>query len=188
MAETVRTFVAVRIPATDALREILSELSTMGNAVKPVSSENLHTTLKFLGPTECTEIPGIIDRLNSVVRDLNVDSIVARGMGAFPHAGRPSVVWIGFSDPQLLVLIAKRIESSLKGLGFVPESRSYHPHLTVARVKRRPPPELKPLIESHENTEFGRFEIKSVDFVRSELQSSGAKYTLLHSALLNPSQ
>jgi 2'-5' RNA ligase len=51
----------------------------------------------------------------------------------------------------------------------------------LARVKGRPPGELNDLLDAHPNTDFGRAEIATVEFLQSELRPEGARYTVLAS-------
>jgi 2'-5' RNA ligase len=51
--------------------------------------------------------------------------------------------------------------------------------LTLARVKGRPPAALLDWLRRETATAFGAVQISSLEFLRSELQPSGARYTTL---------
>ena len=64
-------------------------------------------------------------------------------LGVFPDERRPHTLWMGLAEGRpALVALATRLETELAGAGFAPEGRPYAPHLTVARIKQRPPPGL----------------------------------------------
>ena len=184
MASPIRTFIAVKIPATDALKETVSQLGAMGRAVKVVAVDRLHVTLKFLGDTD----PDLVGEIGGIVQSASVGKspfkLRLHGLGAFPHLGRPSVVWAGLENAETLALMAETLEEKLKPLGFAPERREFQPHLTLARIKAKPPEELKALVAQHESTEFGDATVRSVEFIQSELQPDGPRYTVLTSAAL----
>lgn len=179
MSDSIRTFVAVKITVPSALRPVLRSLATMNWPVAAVSPDNLHVTLKFLGDTPI--------ELRDAIQKQIAESMIGQppfvlrvaGLGAFPHVDRPSVVWAGLSDAEPLVSLAQRLEAALESHGFARESRPFHPHLTLARVKGRPPGELFELLRQHANTDFGTVEIPSVEFLRSDRERDGARYTTL---------
>ena len=186
MAETYRLFFAVKVPAADRLRSVIGKLAQMGRAVKPVSPENLHVTLKFLGETDAELLPLLEESLQKSVEAVSAFESQLTGLGAFPNARRPSVVWIGMQHAEALIEIADRLERELVFLGFPPEKRHFQPHLTVARVRSKPPRELFELLESERQASFGSVAVKSIELYRSELAPDGARYTVLVSAALAP--
>lgn len=179
MSDSIRTFVAVKFPMPPALRPVVRSLATMNWPVAPVSPDNLHVTLKFLGDTPAESCDAIQTQIAQSV--IGQPPIVLRveGLGAFPHVDRPSVIWVGLNDAQPLISIAQRLETALEPLGFARESRPFHPHLTLARIKGRPPRELFELLRQHATTNFGTVEISSVEFIRSDREHEGARYTTL---------
>ncbi|MGH7128895.1 MAG: RNA 2',3'-cyclic phosphodiesterase, partial [Planctomycetaceae bacterium] len=152
---TLRTFIAVKVPATRPLRPVLAEFETMGRAVRAVAADGLHVTLKFLGDTRQDAVAEIEETLRAVVAETAAFDVRLVGLGAFPHAGRPSAVWAGIQDAEPLTEIAAELERALEPLGFAAEQRAFQPHLTLARVKSKPPPALGELLSAHAATEFG---------------------------------
>lgn len=184
MSNRMRAFIAVKLPGNPKLREIISRLGTMGRAVKPVAGDNLHVTLKFLGdiaPEQTAEISRVVQSVAEPVAPFEVRLV---GLGAFPHARRPSVIWAGLQNAEPLCRLAESLEAELEPVGFAPEKRPFHAHLTLARVKSRPPEDLAVLLDEHSETEFGVASIESVELFQSELQRDGPRYTVLASAEL----
>ena len=181
MPDLIRAFVAVRIPLLPQLQTVLKPLVAMRWPVAAVAPENLHVTLKFLGDIPTDQIAAIQQQLLSVVRGQPPFVLAVEQLGAFPSVERPSVVWVGLVDAEPLVALVNEIESRLEPLGFARESRAFHPHLTVARIKGRPPRELFDIIRRNSDTHFGTAEVRSIDLIRSELCRDGARYSLISS-------
>ncbi len=179
MSDSIRTFVAVKIPVPSALRPVVRSLATMNWPVAAVSPDKLHVTLKFLGDMPIESRDAIQKQIAESVSGQPPFVLRVVGLGAFPHVDRPSVVWAGLNDAEPLVSLAQRLEAALEPLGFSRELRPFHPHLTLARVKGRPPRELFDLLRQHANTDFGTVEIPSVEFMQSDRQRDGAHYSTL---------
>ena len=184
MGEQARTFVAVEIALPAELRAILRQFGEMGRAVKAVESAAMHITLKFLGDTPREQLAEIADAVESAVGNCEAFELELKGIGAFPHWGRPQVVWAGVSPEEPLLLIAEELEKTLEPLGFPRERRAFHPHLTLARIKAKPPAELKQIADAHETQSFGTQTVDTVIFYQSELQPTGPVYTPLSTITL----
>jgi 2'-5' RNA ligase len=183
MSQTVRAFVAVKLACTPGLRPVLRELGGM-DGLKAVSPENLHVTLKFLGEVALERTAEVSRTLAESAAGVPAFGAELRGVGAFPHAGRPTVIWTGLVGADSFVRLAERLEVSLELQGFARESRAFHPHVTLARVKGRPSGGLRALLERHVATSFGPVDIASVELYQSELHREGARYTVLASVRL----
>lgn len=179
MSDSIRTFVAVKFPAPSALRPVLRSLAAMNWPVAAVSPDNLHVTLKFLGSTPIESRVAIQNQIAESVIGQPPFVLRVVGLGAFPRAERPSVLWAGLIDAEPLVSLAQQLEGALEPLGFARESRAFHPHLTLARVKGLPPRKFFELLHMYANTDFGTVEIPSVEFIRSDLERNGAHYSTL---------
>ncbi len=183
MPETLRTFIAIEISMPPSLRKLLEQIRDMG-LVKVVDSASAHVTLKFLGDTPIELLPDVIKAMASVAGGFEAFDVELAGTGAFPHWGRPQVVWAGISPKDPLQKMAARLEDVLEPLSFPKEGRAYHPHLTLARIKAKPPRELKELAKAYETTSFGTQSIDRVILYQSELQKGGPVYTPLATTLL----
>jgi len=180
----IRTFIGVRFPVLNFLQRVLSDLSSMGRAVKPVSADNLHVTLKFLGDTDPMLVPKIAATIDESIKELSMVEVQVMGMGAFPNIARPSVVWAGLQNAEVLADIKSQLDHRLEPLGFQPEKREFTPHLTLARVRSRPPNELRSFILENQKAEFGYTTVRSVNLFQSELTPAGPKYSVLSSSAL----
>ncbi len=185
MSATVRAFIAVPVPSPPPLREVLGELTALGRPVKSVAAENLHVTVKFLGNTDTSWIARIGPLLEEIAFQTAAFDVTLRGLGVFPKPSRPSVIWTGMTPPEPMTQLAGAVEGALVEFGFAPESRTFQPHITVARVKHRPPPELSALLDRHEATEFATFRVSEIVLMQSELSPQGPRYTPLITAKLH---
>jgi 2'-5' RNA ligase len=181
MSDTIRCFLALKIRAEPALRRVLKELAEMGRALKAVEPENLHVTLKFFAAAEPDLIPEIHAVATLAAARQTRAQLTLAGLGVFPHAQRPNVVWAGLEGPgaQTLDALAGDLETSLEPLGFPREDRPFAPHLTLARVKAKPPEALRELLARHAKTLFGTATVDEIELIRSELGPDGPRYTVL---------
>jgi 2'-5' RNA ligase len=187
MSTVVRAFVALRVPASPPLGEVLGELRSLGRPVRAVAAENLHLTLKFLGNTDENWIPDIARLLADVAAGTSAFAVTLCGLGVFPKLSRPSVIWTGMTPPEPVVRLARDVEVALVTFGFAPETRTFQPHVTLARIKSRPPQELPTLLDRQAETVFATFPVDELVLMQSELTPRGSRYTPLSTARLHAS-
>jgi 2'-5' RNA ligase len=180
----IRAFIAARIPSNAALRKLHAQLSQLGEPFRPVAVDKLHVTLKFLGDTEEGQVAAIGEIVKRSASQQPAEEVRLSGLGAFPHARRPSVIWVGMQNANSLTAIAAALDDELADLGFAPEQRPFQPHLTVMRVKARPPEMLFSMLTTNANTEYGTARIESIELFQSELARGGSRYTTLATASL----
>jgi 2'-5' RNA ligase len=128
-----------------------------------------------------TRIDAIVGALTEAGLDASSFEARIRGLGAFPSAGRPRVVWAGVTDgASEMIELARRVDVALAALGFAREERPFSPHVTVGRA-RRPGPNLAltDALGSATAREFGLIRVPSVSLMQSELGPRGARYTEL---------
>lgn len=182
----IRTFIAVRVPQNPLLRQLHERLSQSGERIRPVRVNGLHVTLRFLGDTERSLVDEIAARMRKIAAEHPADVVRLTGLGVFPDLRRPSVVWVGMQNAGLLSVLAGELNRELAELGFVPEQRPFQPHLTVLRLKTRPPAALLDLIAAAPAADFGSFPVDTLELIQSELEPAGPRYTVLASAPLCP--
>jgi 2'-5' RNA ligase len=187
MNETIRTFISVHIPGAvrEAIGSWMGRLRPIGEDVKWVRCENLHLTLKFLGDVEESRVAAVGSAVEKAVSSRPPFNLALGGTGAFPNVRRPSVLWIGVPlGAEPMVALAAGIESELAGLGFDREKRPFSAHLTLGRV--RPGGDARRTVERMAETGFecDPFRIDAVHVMKSELQRSGAEYTILRTLKL----
>ncbi|TVS17858.1 MAG: RNA 2',3'-cyclic phosphodiesterase [Planctomycetaceae bacterium] len=135
----IRTFIAVDVDESVRRRaaRLIERLATSAGNVKWVEPQNMHLTLQFLGDVPQPDVHEVCLAVRRAVVGCVPFAMSLLGAGAFPHAGRPSTFWIGVDEgAQQLKTLQRRIQQTLKPLGFPPERRAYHPHLTIGRIRR----------------------------------------------------
>lgn len=181
-----RTFIAIELPEDirAGLQREIDALKSLpgGRAVRWVSASGIHLTLKFLGEVAPSRIEGIQDTMNAVAAAQSPFELSIRGIGSFPNNRRPRVVWVGVEDPSgSLARTQKALEDRLSELGFEREDRSFHPHLTLGRVRREASAtEAQELGESLAGAvarEIGNLRVEELSLMRSELRPTGAVYS-----------
>jgi 2'-5' RNA ligase len=142
--------------------------------------ENLHLTLKFLGETAVTKVEALSRATQDAADQFSPFEIIIGGCGDFPSHGQPRVLWVGIDDPTNdLNTLSRFLEDECAKAGFAREPRPYHPHLTVARLRR--PHGARRLAELHREIGFDPIpaKVRELCLVRSELRSEGSRYTVI---------
>lgn len=182
--EQIRSFIAVELP--EKLKRELAQLETQIKVdrhpwVKWVSPDSIHLTLKFLGNIDVDTTVAITRAIEVSVRGIKPFHLKVKDLGVFPNLKRVQVAWVGISgEVDKLTRLQKNLESNLTPLGFTPESRSFTPHLTLARLSERASPDERQsfgqLIAST-RFENGDIKVKDISLMKSQLTRAGAIYT-----------
>jgi 2'-5' RNA ligase len=189
----IRSFIAIELEASareqleilqSALRDALRDPS-----IRWVRPGGIHLTLKFLGDQSEKALQEVGRRLTAAARGLSPFDLAIAGIGCFPNAIRPRVLWAGVQEPSgRLTSLVERIESSLSDLGFAPERRPFEPHLTLGRFKSPLRPESRKLLDLELTRSRAEPVAKSsaevVALLRSDLRPEGAVYRVMTAAPL----
>ena len=145
-----------------------------------VRPELMHVTVKFLGNTPEDLIDEVTEAGTVAVAGTSACRLEAAGLGAFPKARNPRVVWAGLrGDIGPLVQVVDRLELGLESLGFPREGRVFSPHITLARARRgKRLPSLEDLMTKHGDSTFGLLEVSQLTLFESELTRTGPIYTV----------
>lgn len=175
----IRAFVGVRIDpnVAEKISAVQTQLEHRLSGIRWVGRENLHFTVKFLGPVEEAQIAPIAEALERACRPFPRFAILARGMGVFPDIRRARVLWVGL-EGQGLVSLAAGVETALEAIGFAREKRGFQPHLTIGRWRsfNGQPELLGKELESWKGHNFGRSWVEEAVFFQSVLKAEGATY------------
>ncbi len=185
----IRTFIAIDTPETVSEVALLLKSSVKANqkAVKWVRKENIHITLRFIGPTA----PGEVDKINRLLREIsgqNSDlSLTVSGTGCFPKKERPRILWLGVDgDVAELKLLVEMITSEMDQLGYPQEEHNYSSHITIGRI--RYPQKVTPDITDFLTAQYEPvlWNVPKIILYQSELLQSGALYSILGTHSLKP--
>jgi len=183
-----RLFIAVELTGEikDRIEGHINRLKRMGGNIRWVKREAMHITLKFLGnvdPSRIGDIERAMDRTASRVRSFSLD---LKGCGRFPpDSPRPRVLWVGVEEPGEINNLQEILEDELLREGFHKETRAFHPHVTMGRVKgtsalRKIVEEIKAL----KDEDFGRVKVERIVLFRSKLTPEGPIYTEIYASEL----
>ena len=188
--EIYRTFIAIELPP-DIRHRITEHIDQLRTAFPQVRASwsrahNLHLTLKFLGDIPVSRIASLSDACDEAARHVAPFELLVKGCGTFPPHGKPKVLWIGIEEVAAssggrnsLLSLHAALEGRCAAAGFARESRAYHPHLTLARLREAR--DSRPLAEQHKKIDFApqTFAVTEIVLFRSELSSQGSKHTAL---------
>jgi len=187
-----RAFIAIELDGASlrALGALQQRLKKTPGAqhVKWVAPESMHLTLKFIGDLDSGRVAQVLDAMRHACDGSAPFELILQGLGAFPNLNRPNVIWAGVSGQVASAArIARRLEDECVGLGIERETRPFSPHLTLGRVKREVGPgELAQVGDSIRRSaagvgvgEIGRFGVRAVYLMRSDLKPTGAVYSSL---------
>ena len=183
-----RLFVAIDLPPAllDAITEVQSQLRKVADSTRWVRPSSMHLTLKFLGEVTESRVPAIDERL----RTLRAEPFQVHysGVGFFPNARAPRVLWVGVGS-RALENLAHEVKERMVELGFPAEKRPFSPHLTVARSRRdrRINPSVVEAAARYDGREFGAYCTDRFYLFQSTLRPDGAEYKkLFEYPLLGP--
>jgi 2'-5' RNA ligase len=161
------------VAALERLRQ--GELSSFALRWSP--EEQLHITLRFLGERDESFLSELQQRLPEFLRSEQHFRIELDGLGAFARPERARVLFAetkrGAAE---LRALEARLSEHLLELDVEPESRDFHPHLTLARARRAALhlPDLRhlpfPALDWH---------CDALRLMCSHLEASGARYETL---------
>ena len=184
MARTTRTFIAVAVPET--LGQKLTRLQTLLApdlpGVRWTETPPFHLTLAFLGDVADTDLNDVCHATTSAVAALPSFDLRLEGLGAFPDALRPRVVWVGATGPGVAPLetLQQAVAGAVRGAGYPPDDR-FHPHVTLGRLKpgRAASPDLTPLVKHYRTWSPGSFTVAEVVVFASTVTADGPHYAAL---------
>lgn len=189
MSEEIRCFLAVEI--SDEVRQAVAQLAerlrkgVQFTRARPswVKTENLHFTIVFLGKRSPDQVEAIKSVLGDLPHHVEPFPVEVAGLGVFPSERSPRVLWVGVRrGADGFKILYDEVIKRLVRIGFEPEKRPYHPHITLARIKSlRGVAEMMEVVRSHRGQPCGEFTATGLTLFRSQLHPDGAIYTPLAS-------
>jgi len=170
-----RAFVAVEIRNVEVLNSIAKLQSDLKIKAKPISKENMHFTLLFLGEITEEIASKIMEALKLIV--FSPIQVSFGGVGAFPDPRFPRVIWIGVDETasKNLINLASQVEEKLAPLGFKSD-KPFKPHLTIFRIKNSIG-DISKELDKLKTIQLGHDTISELKFKKSILTPSGPIYS-----------
>ena len=136
-----RLFVAIPVP--DAVREemlrVQHELQPLAprGVVRWTKPEQFHLTLRFLGDVSSDRVAGLQESVRAVCSGVPALHLRAQGVGFFPNARSPRVIWIGITDGEnRLVDLQRKIEAAVQPFTAEQGGERFAGHVTLGRFKQ----------------------------------------------------
>jgi len=109
--------------------------------------------------------------------------------GAFPSLNRPQTIWMGVRDTdRQIASLEKELSDRLAGLGFVPDRKPFHPHITLGRTRSpRGADALRKALESWHRKDACPCRFDRLVLFESQLTPAGPVYSALLEAPLGQS-
>ena len=131
---SMRLFVGVALAAVfrDELLRMTARLRRADDGLRWSAPESWHITLQFLGNSDRNAYECAIARLGEI--HLSPFTVRLEEPGLFERAG---VFFVGVHPSPELTALERHVVAATTLCGFTPETRPYHPHITLARSKGR---------------------------------------------------
>jgi len=188
--DTLRVFIAVDTPPAVKRQMALlrDDLARGTGDVRWEPPEKLHCTLRFLGNVERPGLGAVERQVEIAASETPPLSLGYGGIGFFPDRARPRILWVGIRDAGGdLSRLQERISGALAGLGFAPEERPFHPHVTLGRLgSGRRWGGLTDIVQTR-TFEHPPVVVPAVEIMQSVLTGRGSSYVLLRSIPLRGS-
>lgn len=171
-----RAFLGLDVPesarrALSSIRARFDDGVTGRLALRWTRPENLHLTVRFLGEVENSICDGLTAKLRGSLRSFGPINVEVTSVSWFPSR-RPVVLAASVSASERLETLFTIVERDVVSMGLPAESRPAHPHVTIARLRRRSGGRI-PSFEEYVGVEFS---CQELILFRSELHAGGARY------------
>ena len=170
----IRLFAALSLPPEITGPLIARQFGLPGARWRP--AESLHVTLRFFG-----EIPEDI----AADLDMALDAIQApafelalSGAGCFGEGQAIDAVWAGVAENPALRRLAQACETAARRAGLKPETRRYHPHVTMAYLRRPDAEAVAAWIQTHNLLRSPAFRVEGFGLYSSWRGGEGSRYRL----------
>jgi 2'-5' RNA ligase len=170
----IRLFAAIEVPGEIA--EGLARRQQGLPGARWRTAEQLHITLRFFGEaaeTTAADLDAELARISARPFDLSL-----QGAGDFGERGEPRAVWAGVGDSEPLRQLASRCEAAARRAGLKPEARAYHPHVTLAYLRRSDPGRVAAWVQGHNLLRSPPFRVTWFGLWSSWLSPQGSRYEL----------
>lgn len=172
-----RLFVALDLP--DAERRRLAALRDSALSARWTPEHQHHLTLRFIGDVPEAEVASIQAALAAVhAAPVKVEGM---GLGVFPSQRNPRVLFARVHEDPGLMRLQGHTETVLTNQGLPPDERPFHPHITLARLKRADARRVRRYRKRHADFQIGPLTIRAFTLYASLLGPDGARHEPLAS-------
>jgi RNA 2',3'-cyclic 3'-phosphodiesterase len=182
----VRLFLAALIPqeVRAVIDAAVAPLRAQTPQIRWVRADLWHLTLIFLAERPADQLGIIRDTVSTACRHEAPFGVRIDGIGCFPNANRPRVLWIGVCPgSDALGALRRRVLGALQHAGLNVDDERFSAHLTIGRVRDNTTPDVRAVIGRQWTgmalTRLPLFDVDEIHLMRSKLGPGGPEYTSL---------
>ena len=186
MSDSTRTFFAIEVPEKlgQQLHQVQWALTEEVARIRWGSSnEPFHITLAFLGEVRNSDLSGLHELVAGGVARFDPLELQFVGLGAFPSAKRPRVLWAGLTarSPARFDEVRKAVAAATAKAGYPCDDDRFHPHVTLGRFKpsRHGPCDITAVVERYRTWSCGEFTASEIIGFASRPGADGPRYEVL---------
>lgn len=171
-----RLFVAIDFPAEtkSEFQRLAKKLIRTYPVIRGEKELNLHLTLKFLGQT-VVEPETILSSLRQKLESFSAFRVNFGTLGVIMNKAAAVIVEVEKSEE--LMRLYHMINNCLYEIGFRRERRSFHPHISIGRVRAVEAAKL--FLVAHQKMNIAPVLVEKVTLIESKLTYRGAVHTQL---------
>lgn len=178
-----RLFVAVNFDDTvrAAIRAALDDFPIADPPWRWTAPDSWHVTLKFIGEAREAQLGNIVAALDAVSARNAAFHVTLGKFGAFPNLRAPRVLFFDVEmGVKALAELAADVDRSLEeAIGLERETRDFHAHATVARIKEPLPRALAEKLALVPPLSHPVTRVVAFDLMESRLGRTGALYSVV---------
>ena len=173
----------ISINFSDKLKRVLTARAEKWQnlPVKWTKEENLHVTLLHLGYLLDEQVCAVCDAVRTATEDQDGFDLEFDRIALAPNEEDPQYFWLFGKQSNELKILREDIEKELDI--FLKEGKSFSPHITLGRIRKKMWQEQEPrnIPEEKINVVFG---VESIDIMASHFGDGKNEYTLIESCPL----
>lgn len=175
---TKRLFVAAPLPKEYKENLLKSVRLYDSKNCRPTKEENLHVTVLFLGNTEESQIPEIVENLKMLAQKTKPFELCFDKVALAPPGRRKTMVWAVFKKSSSFENLIHDASESLKKYLRNQTPPNLLPHVTLARSREQP---------KKEPFQFSlhSLSVSSIELMSSTLKQDGSIYETVKEFSLN---
>lgn len=182
-----RLFIAISLPPPvrkqiEHVQEQLRRTAPPGS-IRWTPPEQFHLTLNFLGDVPAGRLDELQKAITATCASVPCFDLSAVGLGFFPDAIHPRVIWVGAGDKHhQLAALHHALAAAVSPFVPVRNAETFSGHITLGRfkqIRRRHNDPLLKFVAASTHRRFGDWTARSIELFRSDLESNGVIHTLL---------